>query len=258
MTKKDWKVWDANIEYGDVFYKRATGSLPEMESSKAAAKHVKKILQSGDKLIDIGCGAGHYLKSLVNTIVIPFNYLGVDATDYYVKLGNKAWSSQIEDTSCLETADFKQGDIFNIPVQANEADVVMCNNVLLHLPSVEKPINELIRISKKYIIIRMLLGENTFRIKQSYAPEVYDENGEPENFNFHNIYSEKYISDLLKNNDSVASFRFINDTDFSGENINASIGDYKTEPTNVTKVINGMQVNNYIIQPWQFVIIEKK
>jgi len=258
MASSDWKVWDSNSEYGDVFFKRATGELPEMESSKAAATHVARLIKDNFKIVDVGCGSGHYLKSLIGLLKVPFHYLGVDATENYVNLGKKAWANKESSIELLKSVDFKQGDIFHLPLEDGIGDIVMCNNVLLHLPSIKSPIEELIRISKKYIVIRMLLGKNTFRIKQCYEPEVYDDNGEPENFNFHNIYSERYVTQLLKLNDSVANFEFIYDTDFDEKSINAAVSDYKEEPPNATKVINGLQVNNYIIQPWQFVIIEKK
>ncbi len=258
MVNTDWKVWNRNTEYGDVFFKRAIGDLPEMESSKAAASHVARLVKDNFNIVDVGCGSGHYLKSLIGKLKVPFHYMGIDETQYYVDLGKKAWSNKKSFKEYLKSADFKRGDIFKLPFGDEIGDIVMCNNVLLHLPSIKDPIQELIRISRKYIIIRMLLGNNTFRIKQCYEPEIYDDKGEPENFNFHNIYSERYVTQLLDQNDSVANFEFIYDMDFKEQNINASVTAYKEEPSNATKVVNGLQVNNYIIQPWQFVIIEKK
>jgi ubiquinone/menaquinone biosynthesis C-methylase UbiE len=254
----DWEVWNKNEEYGDVFYRRAIGKLPEMESSKAAANQIDKIISENDLIIDVGCGAGHYLRSLVNKLKNPFNYVGVDATSYYVEMAKKAWEYEVSKKLNLSSANFIQGDIFNIPLDDKTASIVMCNNVLLHLPSIEKPISELIRVSSKYVVIRMLLGNNSFRIMQSYEPETYDSQGNPRNFNFHNIYSERYISKLLDENKEIESYEFIFDNDFDPDNINNSAKDYIKEPTNATKVINKMQVNNYIIQPWQFVIIKKK
>lgn len=45
-----WKVWDKEQTYGDLFFKRATGELPEMESSKALAKVIEPYLEEGDKI----------------------------------------------------------------------------------------------------------------------------------------------------------------------------------------------------------------
>ena len=63
--------------------------LPEMESSKALAKILKKQIFENDNVLDVGCGCGHYLKSLLSEIGVPFKYTGVDATNYYIELAKK-------------------------------------------------------------------------------------------------------------------------------------------------------------------------
>jgi len=63
-----WKIWDDRDEYGKSFYLRSIGEKGEMESSKATAKIVKSLIQDNNKVLDIGCGGGHYLVSLDKTI----------------------------------------------------------------------------------------------------------------------------------------------------------------------------------------------
>ena len=258
--REKWRIWNEEKNYGDTFFDRAKGNLPEMESSKAVAKKITKLILSGEQILDIGCGGGHYLVSLDKELDIEFKYTGVDSTEYYIQRATEAFlsSESIVNPNRIST-NFLVGDIFNLPIQDNFAEVVMCNNVLLHLPSIEKPIKELIRVSKKYVIIRMLIGNTAFRIKHVKDPEIYNEDGDPENFYFYNIYSENYIQGLIKNINSVKVFTLESDTDFNPDNI--GVKEYrdnqKEVPFNVTKVFNGMQVNNYIIQPWKFLIIEK-
>ena len=250
-----WRVWGAEAEYGNVFYKRATAELPEMESSKAVTKHLAGLAKADDLILDVGCGAGHYLRSLLNGLPTPFAYHGVDATANYIALAKEAWQGVESDK--LLSAQFQQGDIFNIDLKDAYADVVMCNNVLLHLPSVEQPIKELVRVSKKYTVIRALIGDNSFRIKQVMEPEEYDQAGDPVNFFYYNIYSESYIRAVLDRIPEIKSVRFISDHDYDPANLVSSISDYAETPKDITKIMNGLQVNNYIIQPWMFVIVEK-
>lgn len=253
----DWRVWNEYKRYGEIFYQRATGALPEMESSKAVAKIITPLMKEDDLLIDIGCGGGHYLKSIAKRATIPFNYKGVDATPYFIEQGKNAWRDN-QGYENLKSASFQVGDIFNIPVADETGDLVICNNVLLHLPSVAKPISELIRISKKYVLIRALIGRTSFRVKQVNFPEEYDKNGEPLSFNFHNIYSESYIRQCIEKCGSFKSVKVWEDNDFSAENINKTTDVYdKQNQHKVTTVVNGMQINNYLIQPWSFVLIEK-
>ena len=58
MSRLDdkWRVWDRETEYGRLLYQRATGELPEMESSKAMARQVKTFVSPGDRILDVGCG----------------------------------------------------------------------------------------------------------------------------------------------------------------------------------------------------------
>src|ERR1700676_5583763 len=126
MTTEQWTAeWDdpiAGKRYGDVFLERATGELPEMESSKAAARRVAPLLSPNDSFLDIGCGGGHYLRSLSNEIQVPFRYVGIDRTDYFIEVARRAHKHTPNVT-------FEVGDIFNIERTDKSADIVMCNNV---------------------------------------------------------------------------------------------------------------------------------
>src|SRR5438034_10610616 len=105
-VKELWKNWDEEKHYGDLFYKRATGQSPEMESSKAAARLVKEFYKTGDTLLDAGCGAGHYLRSLRGIVDEDIKYSGIDPTAYYIEMAEKAWHG---------SADFNVGSILDIP-----------------------------------------------------------------------------------------------------------------------------------------------
>lgn len=253
----NWRIWDNEKEYGGVFLKRATALLPEMECSKAVAEIICDIIQENDVIVDIGCGGGHYLVSLDKRINCLFNYYGFDATAYYIELARKAFFEKINTNPLRLKTVFEIGDIYNLPVKDQFADITMCNNLLLHLPSIEKPIKELWRIAKKYVIIRTLIGKVSFRIKQIIHPEGYTEEGEPLNFHYLNIYSEEYIKSIIDTLDYVDEYKLFPDTNFNSNNIGLSNYEDKKIPHNVTTIINGMQVNNYIILPWHFIIIKK-
>ena len=73
----------------------------------------------------------------------------MDVIDDYMKRARIIFKDEIN-------VDFKKGDIFNIPFKNKSFDIVMCNNFLHNLPSIDKPIHELMRVSKKYVVIRTL------------------------------------------------------------------------------------------------------
>jgi len=256
MAKEKWRIWNDDKEYGDLFYQRATGGKPEMESSKAAAQHVKKLLKENDTIVDIGCGAGHYLLSLEKTLDKPFKYIGIDQTPYYMEMAKKAQSEKKHKTSCI-SAEFKVGDIFNLDLPDNCGDIVMCNNVLLHLPSVAVPLKELWRVTKRCLVVRTLIGETAFRIKQVLPEEDYDQDGEPLNAHYFNIYSKGYFTKVISKLEGVKDYNFEMDTNWNPKNLGSVNYDKNNNPLDLTTVVNGMQVNNYIIEPWQFLTLLK-
>lgn len=258
MSLASWRVWDQEKDYGDKLYSRAIGEAPEMESSKATARVVAHHFNDNDLVLDVGCGAGHYLRSLDKLLSRPFSYHGVDATKYYVELASKAFSGKRSDLSLRRSEKFTVGDIFELPLPDHYADIVMSNNVLQHLPSIVRPINELWRVTKRCMIVRALVGKVSFRTKQVNEPEAYTPDGEPENFHYYNIYSEKYVASLIEKLPGVTSFTITPDNDFSAENFKRDTTYQQDKPHDLTTVINGMQINNYIIQPWAFVVVGKE
>ena len=249
--------WLGRSDYAETFYLRAKGNLPEMESSKAVAGLLTDKIYEGDSLLDVGCGAGHYLRSLLKRIKVPFAYTGVDATSNFIEKGLAAWQDQPQ-------ISFQLGDIYDLPFSNMEFDIVMCNNVLLHLPSIVKPIRELLRVARRYVLVRTLIGERSFRVQEVYSKanwpfsevseeDEFDESGEPVSFGYENIYAKGYFESVIRRANPRANIEFIPDTFFDAEAINRSA---ETEGLpNATRVINGMQVLGYIITPWTLVLI---
>jgi len=257
-----WRVWDDETEYGRLLFKRATGELPEMESSKAVADIVKGLLQPGDRILDVGCGAGHYLKSLRTRIDLPFSYTGVDATVHYIELAREAWQKDRQ-------ANFEVGDVFSLPFRDESYEIVLSCNLLHHLPSIQTPLQELVRVCRKHALIRTLVGDRSFRIQEVRSQETYpnslveepeqeefDDNGEPRQFNFFNIYSKSYFEKLLSGMPNVDSYHIDPDNTFDSASIEAdACGD---AAPNATQMYGSWQVNGYILQPWSFVSIARR
>jgi len=251
--ENNWRVWDKNREYGQTLYKRAIGILPEMESSKKIASEVSKILKPKGSILDVGCGSGHYLRSLKREIDFEFYYKGIDKTDYYIELAKKAYAGL--NYACLDI-EFKIGDIYDIDLPDSSYDIVMCNNLLLHLPSVKRPLEELIRVSKDYCLVRLLCGERSYRIKDiDPNNENYDENGEPLDFYYLNIYSAKYIGELLEANPKVKKWKIESDFDYDRERISESANE-NNGAGNATKILGNFQVSGCIMLPWSIIQVE--
>ena len=246
-----WKVWDRDEGYGQVLYKRAVGELPEMESSKKIARVLKKYITNGESVLDVGCGAGHYLKSLRREIGNSFSYTGVDATSNFINQAKKAFEND-------DKSDFMLSDIYDLKLPDHSYDIVMCNNVLLHLPSINMPLSELIRVAKSHVIVRLLAGNRSFQIKDiSPQPNGMDfsEQDEPISYHYYNIYSNDYIESLLSANKRVTNWTITPDFDYDKANIINSIKDHG-DVHDASTILGDYQLNGYVLQPWSIIEID--
>lgn len=241
--------WHEDTAYGEVFFKRAVGELPEMESSKAAARRVCELIRPDDHLLDAGCGAGHYLRSLRRIVPVPFSYTGTDVAPHYIDLGRRAFAH--DDTAAFEVANI---DALQFPDRS--FDIVMCNNVLLHLRSIGKPLAELCRVARRRVLVRTLIGDRSFLIREVRGDgDGLDEEGEPLEYNWYNIWSKAHVANVLSRLPRVHRFQIDSDRDFDGERIEEAAADHP-QAANVTRIFGEWQINGYILQPWCFLSIE--
>jgi ubiquinone/menaquinone biosynthesis C-methylase UbiE len=247
-----WRVWDNEAAYGELLYERAIGKQPEMESSKALANLMRDRVRTGDKILDVGCGAGHYLRSLRREIDVPFTYTGVDATAGYIELARKAWAGET-------STRFEVGDVFALPFGEGEFDLVFSCNLLLHLPSIKTPMREIVRVAKSEALIRTLVGDRSFRIKDVHGSnsdaDEFAESGEPNSFHFFNIYSRRWVERNTKRLPGVKSVEIRVDEEYDPARL-SEVAE-QSGASDVTRMLGNWQVNGYILMPWAFILIEK-
>ena len=54
MVADDWKIWDRDDSVEMRSYKRTTGELPEMESTKQLVQLISDVYQHGMSVLDVG------------------------------------------------------------------------------------------------------------------------------------------------------------------------------------------------------------
>ena len=248
-----------NKNNAEVYYKRAVGLFPEMETSKAIAGIIKKKIKNGNKLLDVGCGAGHFYRSLKKKIDKDFFYTGLDPYKIFLDKAKLAWKKH-------ENVNFKMGNIYKLPFKKNSFDITICSNVFIHLHDVIKPLKEIIRVTKKTIVIRTVLYDVSYKIQLVYnkkwwkginvKPEnEFDKKGNPKAFSYFNILSFDYLVSNLKKIDSNLKVKIVKDNFFSKKMINKSLK--KEKRPLATRIIGKEQFSGAIMQPHYFVIITK-
>lgn len=112
-----------------------------------------------DSILDVGCGEGFTLDKFKKE-GIGKNLAGIDYSDDALKLGAKIYPE----------LKLKKGDIYNIKEKNNSFDLVMATEVLEHLDNPQKALRELVRVSKKYVMLSVpnepfFIGANLLRGK---------------------------------------------------------------------------------------------
>ena len=242
---KNWNIWENKSEI-ERSIQRVKGILPEMECAKQLNQIIKKIYKKSN-VLDFGCAAGHFYQSL-RKIDKNMTYTGFDSTKSYINYAKKYFAKD-------KNASFDVQNIF-CPSKKyiNKFDIVFCSNVLLHLPSIDLPLKNLISCSKKYCIIRTLVGDNT-HLSKFYHTDKTNKNNILDSFQFQNTYSYNLIRKKIK---KIGNYKvsFINDK-YNGQKINTEFKKYKKQYPGLTKFIQNTQISGSKVFEWKWIIIEK-
>jgi SAM-dependent methyltransferase len=254
--------------YSDYNLERLLGNKPEKESSKAVLELIESEIKNGDKILEVGCSVGHLMRTL-NKSGKSFSYTGLDIDNYAISKGNEALrSTEFEN---IDFTGLEHGQIDSIPFPDNSFDISICLNVLEHVSNPLPGISELIRATKRLILIRTLLSDQTFVIKESRNLEQLglgykhlqlpspkneiDFSGEPKVFVYQNIYGKSFLSENLAANESIRRYEIFEDKmwDENAYQKDSSVNNLFRR----TEIINGAQIRGNFIDTNFWILIQK-
>lgn len=94
------------------------------------------------RVYEIGCGEG-YVSNYINNIKKIDKYTATDVSEKVIEKA-KGMFNNIE---------FKTDSIYDISLLDNSVDLVVCCEVLEHIEDVPKALNEIFRVTKKYVLL---------------------------------------------------------------------------------------------------------
>jgi arsenite methyltransferase len=101
------------------------------------------VLRAGQRVVDVGCGAGIDSLIAAKQVGPDGRVIGVDMTPYMLE---KARRSAVE--TGLENVEFEEGYAEALPVEDGWADVVISNGVLNLMPDKSAALEEMSRVLK--------------------------------------------------------------------------------------------------------------
>lgn len=234
QRKRPWEVWEENQSYLDLMIGRAKGLEPEME----CARQMYEILVGKSifplRVLDACCSCGHYYHTLKRRNP-EVEYVGVDISPAYVSAGKQIFAGN-------PRVRIEHGDLFRLSYPDNHFDLVLCYNTIQNLPHFKKPLKELLRVSSKNVLVRMLCSEKRRLLREDKKRE----NGkEPcARYEYHNTWSFQDIKDYLAELGPYA-FEFIPD----------QVGHLPEGQG--TRIVNGRQFLKEILYEWWHLLIIK-
>jgi arsenite methyltransferase len=127
-------------------------------------------IKKGDTVIDLGSGAGNDAFIARHETGETGNVIGIDFTPAMIEKARKN-----ADARGYNNVEFRQGDIDDIPVTSNKADVIVSNCVLNLVPNKHKVFSEVYRVLKPggHFSISDIVLEGDLPEKWKQVAELY-------------------------------------------------------------------------------------
>lgn len=164
------------------------GSLREISLAENIIQAVPVSVSLTDKkIIDIGCGEGYLLYKMQEKFLKAELY-GLDLSQGRIT----TTKGHVPKSYLL------RGDVLALPFPDNTFDVVVCSELLEHMNEYKKVVAELIRISKKHILITV---PNELKLLQLMCPKCKTKHYLDGHVNF---FSEQKLKDIFAQRKDIA------------------------------------------------------
>ncbi len=140
-----YNIWEHSTALRELYARRCREEEPEMTCHAQAAEILQPLVTAGDSLLDVGCGSGYFYHALRRRN-IPVGYTGIDATAVLVEIGQRCLPAYGLPPHHLRTMRIEDLD--------GEADHVVCINVLSNLDNYHRPLERLLNVARKTLILR--------------------------------------------------------------------------------------------------------
>jgi SAM-dependent methyltransferase len=138
-------IWEHSTTVRELYTARARGEAEEMTCAAQASELLAPLVTAGDSLLDVGCGSGYFFHSLKRR-AIPAAYHGIDAAPSLIAIGQRELPAHGLPAERLR--------VLRIDDLDGSVDHVLCMNVLSNLDNYHRPLERLLTMARKSLILR--------------------------------------------------------------------------------------------------------
>jgi SAM-dependent methyltransferase len=138
-------IWEHSATVRELYTRRARDEAEEMTCAAQAAELLAPLVSPGDSLLDAGCGSGYFFHSLKRR-ALPLEYHGIDAAPSLVAIGQRELPAHGLPAERLRVMRIEDLD--------GAVDHVLCMNVLSNIDNYHRPLERLLEMARKSLILR--------------------------------------------------------------------------------------------------------
>lgn len=153
ITSDGWErycTWEHSEALRELYARRCRGEAEEMTCSAQAAELLRPHVHGGENVLDVGCGTGWFYHSLARR-GIPAQYHGIDASPLLVEIGRMHLPAHGLPPERLR--------VLRIEDMTGEVDHTVCLNVLSNLDNYHRPLERILRCTRRTAILRESVAE---------------------------------------------------------------------------------------------------
>jgi SAM-dependent methyltransferase len=148
--RREYCIWEHSGTVRQLYAQRCRLEAEEMTCAAQAAELLAPLAEPGESLLDAGCGSGYFYHSL-RSRGIPLEYHGIDEAPSLIEMGRRilpAYGLPAHRLRPLGIQDCR-----------GRVDHVLCMNVLTNIDNYHQPLERLLHLADKSLILRESLAE---------------------------------------------------------------------------------------------------
>ncbi len=140
-VERPWEGWD-DLGVAEDIERYWAESAYEAAHRQSLAALCTPYLSEGTTVLEVGCGSGRVYEQLVPDLIPPAAYTGIDNSEAMLAIARRRHPE----------GRFLRGDAYRLGLGRGAFDVVLCFEVLGHLPEIGPVLRELVEASRRTVI----------------------------------------------------------------------------------------------------------